>query len=150
MHVFALTCSSMSLCLDYSALLGQYQKCILFLPSLLKKDLIVEVSGMTMFWRGLTLDSRIFLPATIESVMTIMLWIFSISMAGISLVWIAMSSASRAVTFMELTCNSFMTTLSDQIWAATVVTCDFLTPLLVTTAALLGDTWEFLKVWLRL
>ena len=37
-HVFTLTWLSMSLCLDHSALLGQYQKWILFLPSLLRKD----------------------------------------------------------------------------------------------------------------
>ena len=143
--MFALTCSSMSLCLGHSAFLGQYQKCILFLLSLLKKNLIAEVSGMTMFWRGWTLDSKIFLPAVMESVMTIMSWIFSISMAGMSPVWIAMSSALRAVMFMELTCNSFMTTLLDQIWAAVVATCDFLTPPSATTTALLGNTWESLK-----
>jgi len=123
----------MSLCLGHLALLGQYQKCILFLLSLLKKDLIAEVSGMTMFWRGLTLDSRIFLHAVMESVMTIMSWVFPISMAGMSPVWIAMSSASRDVTFMELTCNFFMTTLLDQIWAAAMATCDFLTPPLART-----------------
>jgi len=120
-HVFALTCSSTSLYLDYLALLGQYQKCILFLLSLLK-DLIAE------------------------SVMMIMLWTFSISMAGMSLVQIVMSSASRAVMFMELTCNFLMTTLSDQIWAAAVATCDFLMPPSAMTAVLLGDTWESLKV----
>ena len=143
--MFALICSSTSLCLGYSALLGQYQKCILFLLSFLKKNLIAEVSEMTMFWRGLTLDSKIFLPAAIESVMTIMLWTFSISIAGMSLVQIAMSLASRAVMFMELTCNFLMTILSDQIWATTVATCDFLTPPSVMTAVLLDDTWESLK-----
>ena len=144
--MFALTCSSTSLYLDYLALLGQYQKCILFLLSLPKKDLIAEVSRMTMFWRELTLDSKIFLPAAMESVMMIMLWTFSISMAGMSLVQIVMSSASRAVMFMELTCNFLMTTLSDQIWAAAVTTCDFLMPPSAMTAVLLGDTWESLKV----
>ena len=114
-HVFALTCSLTSLYLGHLVLLGQYQKCILFLPSLLKKDLIAEANEITMFWRESTLDSRIFLPATIELVMMIMSWILSICIAGISLVRIAMSLALRAVTFMELTCNSFMTTLSDQI-----------------------------------
>ena len=115
MHVFALTCSSTSLCLGYSALLGQYQKFILFLPSLLKKDLIAKANRITMFWRGSTLDSRIFFPVMMELVMTIMSWILSISMAEMSPVQIAMSSVLRDVIFIELTCNSFMTILSDQI-----------------------------------
>ena len=144
--MFALTCSSTSLCLGHLALLGQYQKCILFLLSLPKKDLIAEVSRMTMFWRELTLDSKIFLPAVIKSVMTIMLWTFSIFMARISPVQIAMSLASRAVMFMELTCNFLMTTLLDQIWAAAVMTCDFFTPPSAMTTVLLDDTWESLKV----
>jgi len=81
-----------------------------------------------------------------ESVIMIMLWTFSISMARMSLVQIVMSSASRAVMFMELTCNFLMTTLSDQIWAAAVATCDFLIPPSAMTVVLLGDTWESLKV----
>ena len=113
--------------------------------SLLKKDLIAEVSRITMFWRGLTLDSKIFLSAAMESVMTIILWTFTISMAGISPVQIAMSLASRAMMFMELTCNFLMTTLLDQIWAAAVVTCDFLMSLSAMTTVLLGNTWESLK-----
>jgi len=68
---------------------------------------------MTMFWRELTLDCRIFLPTTMESVMTVMSWIFSIFIARMSLVQIAISLASRAVMFMELTCNSFITILLD-------------------------------------
>ena len=84
MHVFALTCSSMSLCLGHLVLLRQYQKWILFLLSLLKKDLIVDANGITIFWRGSTLDSRIFLPAAMESVMTIMSWVSSISIAEMS------------------------------------------------------------------
>jgi len=67
-------------------------------------------------------------------------------MAGMSLVQIVMSLASRAVMFMELTCNFLMTTLSDQIWTAAVATCDFLMPPSAMTAVLLGDTWESLKV----
>ena len=85
-HVFALTCLLTSLYLGHLVLLEQYQKCILFLPSLLKKDLIAEGNRITMFWRGPTLDSRIFLPTTIELVMMIMLWILSICMARMSLV----------------------------------------------------------------
>jgi len=68
---------------------------------------------MNMFWRGLTLDSRIFLTAVIESVITVILWILFVSMAGMSSVQIAMSSASRNMTLMELTCNFFMITLLD-------------------------------------
>ena len=63
----------MSWCLGHFALLGQYQKLILFLLSLLKNVLIADASGMNMFWRGLTLDSKIFLAAAMESVMMVML-----------------------------------------------------------------------------
>ena len=62
----------MSLCLGHLALLGQYQKQILFLPSLLRNVLTAAAKGMNMFWRGSTLDSRIFLAAVMESVMTVM------------------------------------------------------------------------------
>ena len=48
-HELALTWSSMSLCLGHSALLGQYQKWILFLPSLLRKVLTADAKGMNMF-----------------------------------------------------------------------------------------------------
>ena len=56
---------------------------------------------MNMFWRGLTLDSKIFFAMAMESLITIMSWILSISMAGISLVQIAISSAFRDVMFIE-------------------------------------------------
>ena len=150
LYVFALTWSSTSLCLGYSALLGQYQKWILFLPSLLRKVLAIETKGINMFWRGSTLDSRIFLAAAIESVMTVILWMLSISIAGMRLVWIAMSSASRGVIFMEWTCNCLMTELSTQTCTAAVATWDFLIPLSAMTAALLWFIWDDLKVRLRL
>jgi len=53
----------------------------------------VEANEINMFWRGLTLDSRIFLAAVIKSVIMVMSWILSIFIAGMSLVQIAMSSA---------------------------------------------------------
>jgi len=65
--------------------------------------LIVDAIGMKMFCRGSTLDSRIFLAAEMEFVMTMMLWILSLSMAGIRLVWMVISSALMGDTFMEWT-----------------------------------------------
>ena len=62
---------------------------------------MADASGMIMFWRRLTLDSRIFLAAAMELVITVMSWISSIFMAGISPVQIAIISASRGVTFIE-------------------------------------------------
>ena len=69
---------------------------------------------MNMFWRGSTLDSRIFPVMVIKSVMTVMSWMSSISIAGMSLVQIAISSVSREVMFIKLICSSFMIMLSDQ------------------------------------
>ena len=62
---------------------------------------MADASGMIMFWRRLTLDFRIFLAAAMELVITVMSWILSIFMAGISPVQIAIISASRGVTFIE-------------------------------------------------
>ena len=101
MYELALTWSSTSLCLGHSALLGQYQKWILFLLSLLRKVWTVDAKGINMFRRGLTLNSRIFLTAAMESVMTVISWMLSISITGIRPVQIAMSFASIDVTFME-------------------------------------------------
>ena len=41
--------SLMSLCLGHSALLGQYQNCMVFLLLLLRNDLTLVASGMMMF-----------------------------------------------------------------------------------------------------
>ena len=101
MYELALTWSSTSLCLGHSALLGQYQKWILFLLSLLRKVWTVDAKGINMFRRGLTLNSRIFLTAAMESVMTVISWMLSISITGIRPVQIAMSFASIDVTFIE-------------------------------------------------
>ena len=70
-HLPALTWLSTSWCLGHLALLGQYQKWILFLPSFLRKVSTAKAIGIKMFWRGSTLDSRIFLVAVMESVMTV-------------------------------------------------------------------------------
>jgi len=59
------------------------------------------------------IDSRIFLAAVMESVITMMSWILSIFIARMSPVQIVMSLASRDVMFMELTYNSLITMLSD-------------------------------------
>ena len=56
-----------------------------------------------MFCRGLTLDLRIFLAAEMKSVITIMSWMLSLSMASIRPVQMAISSASMGDTFMEWT-----------------------------------------------
>ena len=86
------------------------------------------------------MDSRIFLAAVIESVMTIMSWMLSISMAGMRLVRMAMSSASIDVTFKEWTRSCLMTELSAQMCAVAIATWDFLTPPSAMTAALLWFT----------
>ena len=93
--------------------------------------------GMNMFWRGSTLDSRIFLAAVMESVMTVISWMLSISIAGMRLVRMAMGSASIDVTFKEQTRSCLMTELSAQMCAAAVATWDFLMPLSAMTATLL-------------
>ena len=80
-HLSAFTWSSTSLCLGHLALLGQNQNWILFLPSFLKES-IADVTGMNMFWRGSVLDSKTFFAAAMESVITMMLWMFFSSMAG--------------------------------------------------------------------
>ena len=105
----------MSWCLGHLALLGQNQNWILFRPSLLKKELTTEVTGINMFYRGLILDSKIFLAAIMESVMRIMSWTFSFSMASIRPSRMAMSLASTDITFIELICKRWMMELSDQI-----------------------------------
>ena len=72
------------------------------------------------------MDSRIFLAAAMESVITVMSWMLSISIAGMRPVRIAMSSALIDVTFMEWTCSCLMTELLTQMCTAAVVTWDFL------------------------
>ena len=104
-QLLALTWLSMSLCLGYLALLGQNQNWILFLLSFLKKKSIADVTRINMFWRGSVLDSKIFFAAAIESVMTMMLWTFSSSIAGIRPKRIAISLVSIDVMFIELTCK---------------------------------------------
>ena len=86
------------------------------------------------------MDSRIFFAAAMESVMTIMLWTLSISIAGMRPVRMAMSSASIDVTFNEWTCSCLMTKLSVQMCTAAVATWDFLMPLSTMTAVLLRLT----------
>jgi len=81
--------------------------------------------------------------------MTMMLWMLSLSIVGIRPVWMAMSSASIDIMFMEWICNRWIIELLNQIWAAAVATCDFLTPPSAMTAMLLEDVWEALKVQLR-
>ena len=68
------------------------------------------------------MDSRIFLAAAMESVITVMSWMLSISIAGMRPVRIAMSSALIDVTFMEWTCSCLMTELLTQMCTAAVVT----------------------------
>jgi len=48
-HELALTWSSIRLCLGHLALLGQYQKWILFLLSLLRKVWATDAKRMNMF-----------------------------------------------------------------------------------------------------
>ena len=86
--------------------------------------------SMTKFWRESTLDLRTLLAAAMELVMTVILWILSISMAGIKPMWIAISLASIDVTLMAWICSCLMTELLDQIWATAVAMWDFLMPLL--------------------
>jgi len=73
---------------------------------------MAEAKGITIFWRGLTLDSRILLAADMESVIIIIL---SFSMAGMRPMWIAISSASIEVTLMAWICTCLTMELSDQI-----------------------------------
>ena len=148
-HWLAFTWSSTSWCLGHLALLGQCKKWILLLPSFPKKFFIAEEIGIKIFWRGLTLDSRIFFAVTMESVMTLMSWMLSFSMAGINPVWMAMSSASTDVTFKEWICRRRMMELSNQMWATAVAAFDFLTPPSMIMAMLHSDFWDALKVWLR-
>ena len=68
------------------------------------------------------MDFRIFLAVAMESVMTVILWMLSISIAGIRPVQMAMSSASIGVMFTKWTYNYLMTELSAQMCAATVAT----------------------------
>ena len=68
------------------------------------------------------MDSRIFLAAAMESVMTVMSWMLSISTTGMRPVQMAMSSALIDMTFMEWTCSCLMTELLAQICAAAIVT----------------------------
>ena len=67
------------------------------------------------------MDSRISLAAAMESVMTVMLWILSIFIAGIRPVQMAMSSTLIDVTFKKWTCSCLITELSAQMCAAAIV-----------------------------
>ena len=96
------------------------------------------------------MDSRIFFAAAMESVMTVMSWTPSISMAGMRPVQMAMSLASIGVTFNEWTHSCLMIELSAQMYTAAVVTWVFLMPPSVMIAALLGLTCDDLKTRLRL
>ena len=98
-----------------------------------------------MFWRGSVLDLKTFFAVAIESVMTMMLWIFSSSMVGIRPKYIAMSSASIEVTFIELACKCQTMELSDQICATAVATCNFSMSLSAMMAMLWGAVWDDLK-----
>ena len=91
------------------------------------------------------MDSKTFFAAAIESVITMMLWTFSSSMAGIRPKHIAMSSASIEVTFIELACKHWMMEFSDQMYATTVATCDFLMPPSAMMVMLWGAVWDDLK-----
>ena len=51
------------------------------------------------FWKGLVFDSRIFLAAEMESVITVMLQVLMLSRAGMRLRRIDISSASIGVMF---------------------------------------------------
>ena len=84
-----------------------------------------------------------------ELVMTVISWILLSFMAGMRPMWIAISSASIEVTLMVWIYNCLTTEYSDQIWATTVATWDFLMPLSVMTATLLWKVWEEEKVLLR-
>ena len=98
-----------------------------------------------MFWRGSVLDLKTFFAAAIELVMTMMLWTFSSSMAGIRPKCIAMSSASIEVTFIELACKCWTMELSDQMYVTAVATCNFLMPPSAMMAMLWGAVWDDLK-----
>ena len=76
---------------------------------------MAEATDMTMFWRGLTLDSRTLLAADMELVITIMLWILSFSIVGMRPMQIAISLASIVVTLTAWICSCLITELSDQI-----------------------------------
>ena len=91
------------------------------------------------------MDSKTFFVAAIESVITMMLWTFSSSMAGIRPKRIAMSSASIEVMFIKLACKCWMMEFSDQMYATVVATCDFLMPLSATMVMLWGAVWDDLK-----
>ena len=86
------------------------------------------------------MDSRIFFATAMESVMTVMSWMLSISIAEVRPVRIAMSSALIDVMFNEWTRSCLITELSAQMCAAAVVTWDFLTSLSAMTAMLLRLT----------
>ena len=62
------------------------------------------------------------MESVMESVMTMMSWMLSISMAGMRLVRMAMSSALIEVTFKEWTHSCLMTELSAQMCAAAIAT----------------------------
>ena len=68
------------------------------------------------------MDSRIFLAAAMESVMTVMSWMLSISIARMRPVRMAMSSALMDVTFKEWTCSCLMTELLAEMCAAAIAT----------------------------
>ena len=91
------------------------------------------------------MDSKTFFAAAVESVITMMLWMFSSSMAGIRPKRIAMSLASIEVTFIELACKHWTIEFSDQICAIAVATCNFLMLPSTTMAMLWGAVWDDLK-----
>jgi len=83
------------------------------------------------------LDSRIFFATAMKSVMTIISWTLSISIAGVRPVQMAMSSASIDMMFKKWTCSCLMTELLAQMCATAVVIWDFLMPPSAITAILL-------------
>ena len=95
----ALTWLSTSLCFGHSALFGQNQNWILFLLSLQKKFLILVTSGMMRFCNGLAFDSVIYFVALIESVITVMLWVSSLFMTRMRLIYMVISLALTSVAF---------------------------------------------------
>ena len=74
-----------------------------------------------------------------------MLWTFSSSMAGIRPKYIAMSSASIEVTFIELACKRWTMECSDQMCVTAVATCDFLMLPSAMMVILWGVVWNDLK-----
>ena len=63
---------------------------------------------------------------------------FFSSIAGIRPKWIAMSSASIDVTFIELTCKHWTMELSVQMCMAMVATCDFF----MSSSVMIAMLWD--------